>query len=137
MSTGKTDAAIDYLVDYQILKKITSITYPISFGAASSSYTTFLNSSSLISGSAEVIIDFGSQSGTTHYQLSIVNTGSTTIEKTYNFMFDTGTSSNNLSSSYLASGAIKVDFSTGKIEGRQLCKKSNGTQYYIRGIYYR
>ena len=130
------DQAMNYLADYHTFKKITA-NYPISIGSASSSWTTIISATPALATAKEVIVEIGGLNASYYQQMHFVQTASKAFSMSYCFIFDTVTSSNNLSSSYMASAEIYVDFVQGRVQARQLCKKSNGTQYYVHAVYYR
>lgn len=109
--------------------ELTGVTLPVMLAGPSSNYTTVVSSSQTIMTAKEVLIFVGSRG------LHFFNLGGTEIQGG-NFVLDTGTA-NALSSGYATFYDVRVDFSTGKIDGRQTVKKSNASTAQVTAIYYR
>lgn len=118
-------------------QKYEDITYPISCGAVSSDFTTIAAANETLAGASEIIIEFGSQTGTTMMQKHFVRTEEETMKSdTYFFTLNGTDTSSELGSTYAGMLDIQVNFESGLIRARQLLKKTNATGYYIRAIYY-
>lgn len=119
-------------------QKYEDITYPVACGAISADFTTIAAANETLAGASEIIIEFGSETGTTYMmQKHFVRTEEETMKSdTYFFTLNGTDTSSELGSSYASMLDIQVNFESGLIRARQLLKKTNATGYYIRAIYY-